>query len=199
MQENQKTIYVFLLGAFILLVLLFAAMGHVMAENKQLKSQLADLTENREPGGENNALALPGVFPASTGLLKFQAEMTARKYPVFSRVVKTVYAKSLEHHIEPRLLMSIIETESSFNPYAVSSAGAYGLMQVNYSIWKDELAIDHRKIFDISYNLELGIRILKNYLKIAKNDVYKALHYYNNGFTLENYGYVGKVVSTVFY
>lgn len=41
-----------------------------------------------------------------------------------------VLKQSRRFHIEPALIYGIIETESSFNPYAVSSAPAYGLMQI---------------------------------------------------------------------
>jgi len=197
MKENQKTTVIFLFGSFLLIVSLFLVIWQVLLDNEHLRKHplTAPLGQQSDMKGD----AEKTDIQIANGLLKFQCDMMARKYPLFSRVVKTVYSKSREHNIDPKLLMSIIETESAFNPYAVSSAGAYGLMQVNYSIWKDELAIDHQKIFDISYNMELGIKILKNYLKIANNDLHKALYYYNNGFTLNNHGYTSKVISTVFF
>ena len=41
-----------------------------------------------------------------------------------------VLASSAKYQIAPSLIYAIIETESSFNPFAVSPANAYGLMQV---------------------------------------------------------------------
>tara|TARA_R110001599_G_scaffold73034_5_gene202254 strand:+ start:17752 stop:18933 length:1182 start_codon:yes stop_codon:yes gene_type:complete len=41
-----------------------------------------------------------------------------------------VIAAAKRYNLEPALIYGIIETESSFNPYAVSPANAYGLMQV---------------------------------------------------------------------
>ena len=38
-------------------------------------------------------------------------------------------------------------------------------MQVNYPVWKDELNIDRRKLFQVDYNIELGLTILKGYLR----------------------------------
>ncbi len=197
MQKNQKTVPVFLFGSILMMIMLFGVIWYLLTENEHLNDCLKGVAQNQTASAskENS----PSEYTAGTEIYKFHVDMTAKKYPLFSRVVKAVYAKSHEHGIDPKLLMSIIETESSFNPYAVSSAGAYGLMQVNYSVWKDELAIDHQKIFDISYNLDLGITILKSYLKIAQNDLHKALHYYNNGFSLTNHSYPSKVISAVFY
>ena len=47
---------------------------------------------------------------------------------------KSFYRKSRDFGFSPYLIMSLIQVESNFDPYAVSSVGAYGLMQVNYSV-----------------------------------------------------------------
>ncbi len=198
MQNIRKIIPVFLFGSFLIIGLLFCSIWRILLEDSppaiSVATPAAELTPHPSKIDDS------AVFCASQNeLLRFQADMMKRKYPHFARVVQAVFQKSRIHGINPNLLMSIIETESAFNPYAVSSAGAYGLMQINYSIWKEKLAIDHQRIFDINYNLDLGIKILQHYIKIANNDIEKALYYYNNGFTLENYGYVDKVTPTVFY
>lgn len=199
MHDNRNTIPVFLFGSLLIIGLLFCSIWQLTL--LQAGEPQTDIDASGDLTAENAGDDRKSEFCRSShqDLLHFQADMMKRKYPHFSRVVQAVYQKSRVHGVNPNLLMSIIETESAFNPYAVSSAGAYGLMQINYSIWKDKLEIDHQKIFDISYNLDLGITILKHYLEIADNDIVKALNYYNNGFKLENYAYAGKVTSTIFY
>ena len=71
-------------------------------------------------------------------------------------------------------------------------------MQINYKVWKNEFSIDPEKIFNIDYNIDLGIKILKRYLKVAKGDIMRALHLYNNGYLYNNEAYKYKVISTVF-
>jgi soluble lytic murein transglycosylase-like protein len=122
-----------------------------------------------------------------------------KKYPLFSKIVDVVYKKSREYGFNPNLILSLIQTESSFRPRAVSSAGAYGLMQVNYSVWKEELDIDNLRIFDIEYNIDLGMRILKHYHEESGGDLLQTLHLYNNGYRHNNHKYKHKVVSSVFY
>ena len=92
----------------------------------------------------------------------------------------------------------LIEVESAFRPYVVSHAGAYGLMQVNYKVWKNEYNIDYSKICDIEYNVELGIKILKRYMKKSNGNILRALHLYNNGYLHNNHKYKYKVLATNF-
>ncbi len=130
--------------------------------------------------------------------LKYKAEVLKKKYPSFSKITEVVFRKSLEHGVNPNLIMGLIEIESNFKRFAVSGKGAYGLMQINYKVWKNELEIDPEKIFEIEYNIDMGIRILKRYMKVAKGDIMKALHLYNNGYLYNNEAYKYKVISTVF-
>lgn len=131
-------------------------------------------------------------------LYKFKEAVLTKKYPNFSNVSEIVYQKCKEMEINPLLVLGIIEIESAFNPYAVSHKGAYGLMQINYRVWKNELDIDFNKIFDIEYNIELGIKVFQTYLYHTNGNVLKALHLYNNGFAYNNTSYKHKVIATDF-
>jgi len=120
------------------------------------------------------------------------------RYPLFNRIVEIVYRKSREYGFHPRLVLGVIQVESAFNPKAVSNRGAYGLMQVNLKVWKDELKINRNRIFDIEYNIDLGLKILKRYTVVAKGNIQRALHLYNNGYKYNNTGYVKRVNSALF-
>jgi len=132
-------------------------------------------------------------------MISYRDKMVKKKYPAFSKIVEVVYKKSRAYGFEPDLIMSLIYTESSFKPKAVSSHGAYGLMQVNYSVWKDELQLDASKLFNIEYNIEMGLKILKRYYDKSNGDIMRALHLYNNGYRYNNTSYNKKVVSTIYY
>lgn len=131
-------------------------------------------------------------------LLKFKSFSLTRKYPRFSSIVEAVYNKSREFGLNPSLILGIIQVESNFNPTAVSNRGAYGLMQINKNVWDEELSIRDEKIFDIDYNLDLGLTILKRYLRVSNGDLHQALHYYNNGFKYNNTKYPYMVMDTTF-
>jgi soluble lytic murein transglycosylase-like protein len=130
--------------------------------------------------------------------LEFRNDTFKKKFPEFSRIIDVAYQKARRYGFSPNLVLSVIQVESAFNPAAVSSAGAFGLMQVRYSVWKDELAIDRTRIFDIDYNIDLGLRILKQYHELSGGDMHRALFLYNNGYKYNNGGYIAKVNSSIY-
>lgn len=84
------------------------------------------------------------------------------------------------------LASAIIHVESRGNPKAVSEKGAIGLMQVRWSVWKDELRkhgiAKHRdELLDPTVNVQAGKFVLTHYLKKHRGDVRKALHSYSGG------------------
>lgn len=130
---------------------------------------------------------------------KFKENVFKLRYPKFTKTAKTVFDKSREYGFNPYLVMAVIQVESAFDRFAVSTAGAYGLMQVNYSVWKDVYNIDFNRIYNAEYNVDLGLKILKRYYEKSGGNMLKALFRYNNGYKYNNTGYSGKVVATNFY
>jgi len=178
-------------------LLLFYALSDVSKENHRHLQEINTLkTRLNKVEGE---LSSSKEELADVALIKYQDTVVRKQYPVFSQIVDVVYRKSKEYDFNPNLIMSMILVESGFNPKAVSSKGAYGLMQVTYDVWKDELDIDANRIFDIEYNIDLGLQILKRYSKVANGDILRALHLYNNGYLFNNESYKYKVTGTVFY
>jgi soluble lytic murein transglycosylase-like protein len=131
-------------------------------------------------------------------LLEFKSSTFQKKFPEFSRIVDVAFRKARRYGFNPNLVLSVIQVESAFNPLAVSSAGACGLMQVRYSVWKDAMKIDPRHLFDVDYNIDLGLRILKQYHDEAGGSIRRALFLYNNGYKYNNTGYIAKVNSSVY-
>ena len=131
-------------------------------------------------------------------LLEFKSTTFQKKFPEFSRIVDVAFRKAQRYGFNPNLVLSVIQVESAFNPLAVSHVGACGLMQVRHAVWKDELHIDKSRIFDIDYNIDLGLRILKQYYDIAGGDMRRALFLYNNGYAYNNTGYIAKVSSSIY-
>ena len=135
---------------------------------------------------------------AEYDLLKFKSFSLSRRYPRFSSIVETVYHKSRQYDLDPSLVLGIINIESNFNPTALSSRGAYGLMQIHHRVWKNELSINKKDIFKIDYNVELGLKILKRYLAVSKGDMHRALHLYNNGYKYNNTKYTVRIQNSPF-
>jgi soluble lytic murein transglycosylase-like protein len=83
-----------------------------------------------------------------------------------------------ETRLPPGLVMALIHVESRFDRYAVSSAGAVGLMQV-MPFWPEELGMKRHELTRIPQNIRMGCAILRFYLKKERNSVTRALARYN--------------------
>jgi soluble lytic murein transglycosylase-like protein len=82
------------------------------------------------------------------------------------------------HHVDPNLVRALVKVESNFNPRAVSSKGAMGLMQL---MPETARMYDLRNPFDAAQNVEAGVRHLKGLLVNFGGDVSLSLAAYNAG------------------
>ena len=90
--------------------------------------------------------------------------------------------------VEPELVLSVIEVESRFDRFAVSTSGAQGYMQV-MPFWLKELKRPQDNLFHGQTNLRMGCTILKFYLDREKGDLVKALARYNGSYGRPKYPY----------
>jgi soluble lytic murein transglycosylase-like protein len=82
------------------------------------------------------------------------------------------------HQVDPELVRAIVRVESNFNPYAVSSRGARGLMQL---VPATARRFGVRNAFDPRSNLDGGLRYLKHLLGVFDGDLRLSLAAYNAG------------------
>ena len=80
--------------------------------------------------------------------------------------------------LDPQLVLGLMQVESGFRKYAVSSAGARGYMQV-MPFWVKLIGRPDDNLFDLRTSLRYGCTILRHYLDIEKGDLYRALGRYN--------------------
>jgi soluble lytic murein transglycosylase-like protein len=80
--------------------------------------------------------------------------------------------------LDPQLVLSVIQHESAFRKYAVSSAGARGYMQV-MPFWTNLIGAAGHNLFHLRTNLRYGCVILRHYLDVEGGDLYRALGRYN--------------------
>jgi soluble lytic murein transglycosylase-like protein len=91
-----------------------------------------------------------------------------------------------ETRLPAGLIMGLMSVESAFNRYAVSSAGAVGLMQV-MPFWPERLGMRRYELTHIEPNIHMGCAILRFYLKYERNDVARALARYNGSVGRRDY------------
>ena len=100
-----------------------------------------------------------------------------------------VYYESKRAGLDPHLVLSVIDVESKFRKYAVSRAGARGLMQV-MPFWTKELGEASgptHNLFNERTNLRYGCTILRHYLDREKGDMQRALGRYNGSLGQADY------------
>ena len=94
-------------------------------------------------------------------------------------ILRTVHRQATVAGVEPELVLAVIDVESNFDRFAISTATALGLMQV-MPFWVPELGYkDKNQLFDVEINVLLGCRILKYYLDMERGDLVRGLARYN--------------------
>ena len=93
-------------------------------------------------------------------------------------ILKMVHYEATRAGLDPELVLALINVESNFDRFAISSAGARGLMQI-MPFWLNEIGRPDDNLFGINTNLRFGCTILGIYLKRENGNMYQALARYN--------------------
>ena len=110
-------------------------------------------------------------------------EHVARRYKVSSEVLIPVFElaqlAAQERRIDPLLIVAIIGIESSFNPFAESSMGAQGLMQVIPRFHRDKVPDEAagKSFFDPDVNILVGVKVLEEAIR-RRGSLTAGLQYY---------------------
>lgn len=105
-------------------------------------------------------------------------------------LLRQIHHEARKANLHPELVLAVIDVESNFDRFAISKAGAQGLMQV-MPFWLKEIGKPRDSLFNVRTNLRMGCTILKHYLKKEKGDLTRALARYNG--SLGRYKYPNKV------
>jgi len=129
------------------------------------------------------------------------AQWISRRYKVapepVSRLVQEAWAIGQRAQLDPTLILAIIAVESGFNPFAQSSVGAQGLMQVMTRVHDDKYEAfgGNHAAFDPLTNLRVGVQVLKECIARA-GSLEGGLRFYVGAANLpDDGGYSGKVLS----
>lgn len=100
--------------------------------------------------------------------------------------LKTMHYEATRAGLDPQLVLGLIQVESGFKKYAVSSVGARGFMQV-MPFWVRSIGAPDQNLFHLRVNLRYGCTILRHYLDIERGDLYRALGRYNGSLGQPDY------------
>jgi soluble lytic murein transglycosylase-like protein len=138
----------------------------------ELKARLADAAADASSFGDR--------FDAAVWLTDMSTRLS-RQVPDHDErleILKRAHAEAKRAELPPELVLAVIDVESNFDRFALSHAGARGLMQV-MPFWLDELGRPDDNLFRVDTNLRYGCTILRYYLDREREDLVKALARYN--------------------
>ena len=93
-------------------------------------------------------------------------------------LLRLIHQEARRARLQPELVLALIEVESNFQRFAISEAGALGLMQV-MPFWLEELEQPEANLFRPRTNLRIGTTILRYYLDLEQGNMRRALARYN--------------------
>jgi soluble lytic murein transglycosylase-like protein len=102
------------------------------------------------------------------------------------QILKRAHQEASRVELPPEMVLAVIDIESAFDAYAVSVAGAQGLMQV-MPFWLDEIGQPGDRLIEINTNLRMGCTILKYYFDMENGDWTRALARYNGSLGSRKY------------
>jgi soluble lytic murein transglycosylase-like protein len=166
----------------ILLVLLLASGPAAAGAQKyeplaaSVQAALHSAISDRKPPTSSFRSPIEAVF----WLEEMSARLAKRMPNRESRLefLRSVHYEATRAGLDPQLVLGLIQVESGFKKYAVSSAGARGYMQV-MPFWVRLIGGRKDNLFHLRMNLRYGCTILKHYLDIEKGDLFRALGRYN--------------------
>ncbi|TDT42998.1 transglycosylase-like protein with SLT domain [Halospina denitrificans] len=94
------------------------------------------------------------------------------------KILKLVHQEATRQGLSPEIVLAVIQVESGFDRFAISSVGAQGLMQV-MPFWKNEIGRPEDNLTEVDTNLRYGTTILSYYLEKENGDLARALARYN--------------------
>jgi len=168
----------------LLVCCLFLATGERAWAGAQIYEPLAASVQTALSRAISDRAPPLSSFPSSGEAATWLSNMSTRlerKMP--DRVARLDLLKSVHYEatragLDPQMVLGLIEVESGFRKYAVSSAGARGYMQV-MPFWKNLIGHSEQNLFHMRTNLRFGCTILRHYLDMEKGDLYRALGRYN--------------------
>ena len=117
-----------------------------------------------------------------SGRLARQVADPAERIEILTRV----HYEASRVDLPPELILAVIEVESNFDRYAISVAGAIGLMQI-MPFWLDEIGRPNDNLLHIDTNLRYGCTILRFYYDKEQGDLRRALGRYNGSLGKRKY------------
>jgi soluble lytic murein transglycosylase-like protein len=154
----------------------------------QIEEPLADSVRSALSSAVADGAPPVPVFVSTDARLEYLDWLTAMSDDLYGRMsafdrriefLQTAWYEAHRAGLSTALVLGLIQVESNFRKFAVSSAGARGYMQV-MPFWARLIGDgDASKLFQMQTNLRFGCVILRHYLDQENGDLFMALGRYN--------------------
>lgn len=136
----------------------------------------------------SEADSFPDRFDAEVWLTDMSARLARQVQDPEERIriLTRVHYEANRVDLPPELILSVIEVESNFDRYAISVAGAIGLMQI-MPFWLEEIGRPNDNLLHLDTNLRYGCTILRFYFDKENGDLRRALGRYNGSLGRRKY------------
>jgi len=136
----------------------------------------------------NDSKSFPDRFDAEVWLTDMSSRLARQVKDPGERIdiLTRVHLEASRVELPPELILAVIEVESNFDAYAISVAGAIGLMQI-MPFWLEEIGRPDDNLLHIDTNLRYGCTILRFYYDKEKGDLRRALGRYNGSLGKRKY------------
>ena len=136
----------------------------------------------------NDVDSFPDHFDAQVWLTDMSARLERQVEDPQERIeiLTRVHFEATRSELPPELVLAVIDVESNFDRFAISVAGARGLMQI-MPFWLNEIGRPNDNLMHIETNLRFGCTILKYYMEMEKGDLIRALGRYNGSLGQRKY------------
>ncbi len=158
------------------LCLLVAASAAAFAQQEYSDPVLRDLLRT----AADDATSFTDKYAAQVWLTDMSARLERQVGDPAERleILTQVHFEATRIGLPPELVLAVIDVESNFDRFALSHAGARGLMQV-MPFWLQEIGRPDANLFFIGTNIRFGCTILKYYLDMENGDLVRALGRYH--------------------
>lgn len=148
-----------------------ATVAAVLAAGSAVAQRLGGVVIFTAPDGTRQVVNVPAGHPAAGAVPDGLLERRVQLWPAVQEAART-------HGLDPNLVDLVIRMESGYNPRALSSRGARGVMQL---MPETATLYGVRNVYDPFQNIRGGVRYLSDLLQRFNSDLRLALAAYNAG------------------
>lgn len=185
--------------AVVVVACIFVLAGGLTSNPGLIRSIARTLPEIAAPSAMPASAVKPARPPQKAGM-EAALDFVAQRYRVAPEALLPIFAAAQaaarERSLDPLLIIAVVAVESGFNPFAQSSMGAQGLMQIipRYHQDKVPMAIGGSAFLDPVSNVQMGAQILQEAIR-RQGGLMEGLQYYAGASDDIEQAYANKVIA----